>query len=183
MAGAVRELGFDAAVLAHVVRGADELLARTVVADERGDVDRNPPGRDRRSPLGFERDRAALARGTGEGAHVRDQRVGGHDVAQVAGRGVVAEQPAVGVVRVDETEDVVAVDRDRERGMREQVEQRRVGAAASSSASPVAAIAGRGREARPAPRSRRSPHRSDCHRAMSPLPEALFDCRHARRST
>ena len=40
--GAVRELGLDAAVLAHVVRGTDELLADAVGADHRGDVDRDP---------------------------------------------------------------------------------------------------------------------------------------------
>ncbi len=54
----------------------------------------------------LERDGAALVRGPGERADVGDECVRGHDVAQVAGRLVVAEQPAVRVVRVDEAEDV-----------------------------------------------------------------------------
>ncbi len=86
---AVRELGLDPAVLAHVVRGADELVADTVGPDDRGDVDRDASRR-LRSPLGLEGNGAALPCRGGEGADVRDERVGGDDMPQVAGGGVVA---------------------------------------------------------------------------------------------
>ena len=58
---------------------------------------------------------------------MRDERVGGHDLAKIARCGVVAEQPSVCVVRIDEAEILVAVDRDDEYGVREDIEQRRAG--------------------------------------------------------
>ena len=123
--GTVRELRFDPAVLTHVVRGAHELFANSVRVDDRGHVHRDTTRRCR-SPFGLERNRAQLPRRGREGAHVGDEGVGRNHVAEVAGGGVVREQRAIRVVRVDEPEDVVAVDRDREHRMRQEVEQRGV---------------------------------------------------------
>ena len=124
--GPVRQLGFDPAMLAHVVRGADELLADPVVVDERRDVDGDATRRGGSAPLRLERDGTLLARGLGERTYVSDERVRGYRVPQVAGDVVLSDELAVSGVRVDEPEHVVAVDRDRERGVGKQVEKRRV---------------------------------------------------------
>ena len=151
VACAVRELGFDAAVLADVVRGADELDALALGVQDWRHVDGDAPGRHARAPLGFERHLAAFARGAGEGAHVRDECVGRHHTTQVAGGRVVTEQAPVGVVRVDEPEDVVTVDRDGERRVRKQVEQRRVRHRLAAGVRTRARVARHRRERRGAP--------------------------------
>ena len=121
----MRELRFDPAVLAHVVRGTHEPFAHTVRTDQRRDVDRDAARRGRSTPLRLERDRPAFAGSPGKGPYVRDQGVGGDDLAQVAGRGVVADESSVRIVGIGEAEVVVSVDRDHEHGMREHIEQRR----------------------------------------------------------
>ena len=131
--GAVRKLGLDPSVLADVVRGADELFADAVARRPAGSRRPRPGGaawsrpiRSRTRSSGTRAPRAAKARTWATSA------LAGTMLAEVAGRRrspgrrVVAAQGPVGVVRVDEAEQVVAVDRDRERGMRQQVEQARV---------------------------------------------------------
>ncbi len=167
MARAVREQGLDAAVLGDVVGNAEQLGAASRFVAHRRHVDVDGAGAVRE--LDLEGDRATITGSAGEVAEVGDEGVGRQHRAQVVADLEVVrelEQLAARWIQVQEPERVVGIDRYRERGLRQEIEEREGSVAerlACGPRSPAASVL----------RFEGSDRLQRCHRRLPWLPSAL----------